>query len=239
MNITFLFRASLSVFIFHRLLSSYLIYQYSRRNKFLAFLQLLDLSFLKTLQINYQFQNEVPCSPQTYLTNIEAQFESYPQFLIQSYFLVTLNATKSDNFQIDWIFAVSIGMSLFSIVSKKWTQDKGLVKAEWQAMRFNWKRITTSLSINIRDCCNCYTCKDCLYSCRNTFSLLFTSLMKQQKAANEIVQVSFHIYNFVFVYFCDREREREVDNICSCVSQFCQDFPNVVCILNSLELWFR
>ena len=116
-------------------------------------------TFIFTLKINYQFQNIVPCSPQRYLTNLEAMFESYPQFLIQSYFLITLYTTDKtfigDNDKnwlfSNWIVSLSIFISLISIVSKKWTQDKDLVTNKWQNFDFNTKEFKSSI-INM---CNC------------------------------------------------------------------------------------
>ena len=121
MNVSYLFWISLFVFVFYRLMSSILIYRYSRGDDKLAFLQLFDLSFILTLKINYQFQNTVACSPQRYLTNLEAMYESYAQFIIQSYFLITLYVTEPKNTNIfpNWIVVTSIFISLISIISKK------------------------------------------------------------------------------------------------------------------------
>ena len=144
MNVTFLFWVSLSIFLFYRIFSCYLVFLYSRGDYKLLFLQFFDLSFVVTLNINYKFQNIVPCSPQRYLTNLEAMFESYPQFLIQTYFLITLYITddniKNNNLLFsNWIVSLSIFISLISIVSKKWTQDKDLVNPKWQNLDFNSK----------------------------------------------------------------------------------------------------
>ena len=110
MNVSYLFYSSLFVFLFYRIISTYLIYKYSRGDLILTILQLFDLTFIKTLQINYQFQNITPCSPQRYLTNLEAMFESYPQFIIQLYFLLTLYIYEGRQFNVlnNWILIVSL-----------------------------------------------------------------------------------------------------------------------------------
>ena len=71
-NTTYLFGASLVIFFFYRILSSILIYRFSRGDFKLLVLQFFELSFIETLKINYQFQNTFPCSPQRYLMNLEA-----------------------------------------------------------------------------------------------------------------------------------------------------------------------
>ena len=137
MNVKFLFWTSLSIFLVYRFWSSVLVYRFSRNSISLSILQFFDLCTLKTLQINYQFQNVLPCSPQVYLTNIEAMFESFPQFLVQSYFLVTLNAISS-NFSVNLLFSLSISVSLISIISKKWAQDRLVCQPEWQYLEWSW-----------------------------------------------------------------------------------------------------
>ena len=77
MNVSYLFYLSLFVFLFHRVVSSLLLYQVSQGNKLLTFLQIFDLTFIKSLQISYKFQSTEPPSPQVYLSNIEAMFERY------------------------------------------------------------------------------------------------------------------------------------------------------------------
>ena len=83
------------------------------------------------MKINYHFQNTNPCSPQRYLANLEAMFEAYPQFLIHLYFLVSLDETAKSSV-INDVVIVSLLFSLFTIVSKKWSQDQQLVETQWQ-----------------------------------------------------------------------------------------------------------
>ena len=149
MNVTHLFYASLFVFLFYRILSSILIFRLSRGDIFLSILQLFDISFIVTLKINYQFPNVMSCSPHRYIANLEAMFEAYPQCLIQLYFLISYNIeqsssnTSTDNrLSINQFnsLTVSILLSLISILSSKWTQDKELVFYPWQSFNFNYKK---------------------------------------------------------------------------------------------------
>ena len=130
MNVTHLLYASIFVFVFYRFLSSFLIYRIVKNNSslpkrlLLAFLQFFDLTFVLTLKINYKFQNVTPCSPQRYITNLEAVYEACPQFIIQSYFLLTLNltennysspstSTSSSNNKINYLVLINYNINIF------------------------------------------------------------------------------------------------------------------------------
>ena len=154
MNVRYLFLSSFYVFLLYRFLSSLMIYRYFRGDVRLTILQFFDLAFIQTLYINYQFHNTAPCSPQRYLTNLEAMFESYPHFVIRIYFLVSLNAANlqlsnyNDNVELPWVVTLSILINLLSITSKKWTQDKDLIHPQWQQLKFNHKPIEKLLGIS-------------------------------------------------------------------------------------------
>ena len=134
MNVTHLFYASIFIFVFYRILSSLFVYRAVKNNSdwknkiLLSFLQFFDLTFILTLKINYKFQNTTPCSPQRYIANLEAVYEAYPQFVLQSYFLFTLNlaqnrSSTASTFASNYIVIVSIFFSLCSILSKKISQE--------------------------------------------------------------------------------------------------------------------
>ena len=151
MNTYYLFLASLIVFLFYRFYSSFLIYRLLCDSNspllykiLLTILQFFDLSFFITLKINYKFQNITPCNPQRYITNLESIFEAAPQFIIQLYFIITLNM-KQNNTQegsnINLIVVTSLFFSLISIVSKKLSQDKENVNRKWQNIGFLFKKL--------------------------------------------------------------------------------------------------
>ena len=155
MNVKGLFGASVFIFIFYRFLSSFLVFHSAKDSNIkdrlkLSFLQFFDLTFILTLRINYKFQHVTPCSPQRYITNLEAVYEACPQFLLQSFFLLTLNMNENkstkqvDVFNVsasNLIVFISILFSLWSILSKKLAQDKELVKPDWQDALFAEKKI--------------------------------------------------------------------------------------------------
>ena len=158
MNTYYLFVLSLSVFLFYRCYSSFLIYRLLSDSHspfmykiFLTILQFVDLSFIITLKINYKFQNTTPCNPQRYITNLESIFEAAPQFIIQLYFIITLNMKENnydDNYNTQQngntittnaIVIISLFFGLLSIVSNKLSHDKEVVNLEWQNIQFLWK----------------------------------------------------------------------------------------------------
>ena len=180
MNINYLLTASLFIFISSRIISSILIYRALKDNGdkkqrlLISILQFFDLTFVLTLKVNYKFQNVRPCNPQRYITNIEAVFEAFPQILVQSYFLLSLNlaqnqqsfggdrvSSSSSNtssfnnfFKSNLMVILSIYMSFCSILSKKLWQDKELVLPQWQNMfrvrsRHNYYNSTSRNSIAI------------------------------------------------------------------------------------------
>ena len=153
MNTYYLFILSLIVFLFYRFLSSFLIYRLLSDSHSsllykicLTIFQFFDLSFILTLKINYKSQNIKPCYPQTYITNLEATFEATPQFIIQLFFIVTLNM-KDNNYDGDssintttLLVFVSLFFSLMSIVSNILSQDKALVDFKSKNLNFLWKK---------------------------------------------------------------------------------------------------
>ena len=158
MNVTYLFYASIFFFVFYRIISSIAIFIYSRHSLYLTILQLFDLTFIKTLEINYKFQKIIPCSPQRYILNLEAMFEAYPQFILQVYFLVSIylkdNATENINIvESNPVLITSIFFSLLSITSKKLSQDCHLVQPEWQKLNFHFKSFVHSLKYNCKKWC--------------------------------------------------------------------------------------
>ena len=169
MNATYLFYGSVFFFSFYRIVSSIAIFVYSRHSYFLTFLQFFDLIFIKTLQINYKFQKTNPCSAQRYILNLEAMFEAFPQFILQSYFLISINmitnanTTGKRNIIANYVIIISICFSLYSIISKKMSQDKYLVKPQWQNLNFRWKNLGSAI-------------KDCNFGCNNDESSVVSYL---------------------------------------------------------------
>eukprot|EP01083_Nonionella_stella_P249697 863118_1 len=106
----------------YRLISSYLIYKATKGSIGRFLLQMLDCELLRALYINYLCDNTEPCSPQRWITALEAALESTPQALIQMIYLI-----KTNTFTSSWLVVVSLVSSLWSITSKLVSDDKSTV----------------------------------------------------------------------------------------------------------------
>eukprot|EP01083_Nonionella_stella_P184657 671279_1 len=87
----------------YRLLSSYLIYKATKGSLGRFVLQMLDCELFRALYINYLCDNTEPCSPQRWITALEAALESTPQALIQMIYLI-----KTNTFTSSWLVVVSL-----------------------------------------------------------------------------------------------------------------------------------
>ena len=115
MNVSYLFYASIFVFLLHRIVSSLLLYQVSQGNKLLTFLQIFDLSFVKSLEISYRFGSTEPPSPQVYLSNIEAMFERFVLIVSSFCFVCCILIVCSYNYH-NYIIFVFLSCSLSKTV---------------------------------------------------------------------------------------------------------------------------
>eukprot|EP01084_Bolivina_argentea_P303168 523355_1 len=86
-NMWYLFSLSIFTLVLYRSISSYLIYR-ETRSYFRVIIQWLDFELFRTLYINYLCDKNEPCSPQRWITTLEASFESAPQALIQTIILI-------------------------------------------------------------------------------------------------------------------------------------------------------
>ena len=105
MNVSYLFYASIFVFLL----------QVSQGNKLLTFLQIFDLSFVKSLEISYRFGSTEPPSPQVYLSNIEAMFERFVLIVSSFCFVCCILIVCSYNYH-NYIIFVFLSCSLSKTV---------------------------------------------------------------------------------------------------------------------------
>eukprot|EP01084_Bolivina_argentea_P207659 354257_1 len=136
-NMYYLFGLSIFVLLFYRGISSFLIYQSTKRcNRLL--IQWLDFELFRALYINYLCDKKEPSSPQRWITSLEAAFESAPQALIQTIFLV-----KTGSFSANGIIVISLIFSLWSIISKIMSDDRVISISEAKHMQPSFKGIKT------------------------------------------------------------------------------------------------
>eukprot|EP01083_Nonionella_stella_P106237 306279_1 len=135
-NMYWLLGLSIFALIFYRTLSAFLIYQ-STKSLTRAIVQWLDFELFRALYINYLCDKTEPCSPQRWITSLEAVFEATPQALIQTIFLV-----KSGSFENNQIVVVSLVFSLWSIVSKIVSDDRIMSISEAKYAAYKWRQST-------------------------------------------------------------------------------------------------
>eukprot|EP01083_Nonionella_stella_P224632 799474_1 len=159
LNMSILFGLSIFVLLFYRAISSLLIFQ-STKSLWRMLLQFLDLELFRALYVNYLCDKNEPCSPQRWITSLEATFESTPQALIQTIFLVKVGSS-SDSF----VVVFSVVMSLCTIISKIVSDDR--IISNLSASRL-------SLQFVAYDCKKC-ACISWSFVCRYIWRILDVS----------------------------------------------------------------
>eukprot|EP01083_Nonionella_stella_P141912 438103_1 len=159
LNMRYLFGLSIFVLLFYRVISSWLIFQ-STKSLQRMLLQFLDLELFRALYVNYLCDKNEPCSPQRWITSLEATFESTPQALIQTIFLVKVGSS-SDSF----VVVFSVVMSLCTIISKIVSDDR--IISNLSASRL-------SLQFVAYDCKKC-ACISWSFVCRYIWRILDVS----------------------------------------------------------------
>eukprot|EP01084_Bolivina_argentea_P136849 241039_1 len=132
------FFASVFVIIFHRIVSTIGIYSLTRKWQDII-LQSMDLMMVKAIWVNYKLDKKEKANPQRFLEILEASFESGPQLLISSAYI--LKASTSDSQPITPLIIISLLISLWSITSRVVTDDKALFFAADEEVRKSWTTI--------------------------------------------------------------------------------------------------
>eukprot|EP01084_Bolivina_argentea_P117277 208295_1 len=113
---------SLFTIIFQRFVSTITIYTMTKNIK-CTILQFLDLLIIKAIWVNYSLGLDEPCNPQRYIQILEACFESSPQILLSTSFILKSSFL---NRNISEIAILSTLFSLWSLTSKIASDDKGM-----------------------------------------------------------------------------------------------------------------
>ena len=87
-NASYLLALSLTFFLFYRVVSATAVYIGTKRILFALGQFLVEFMLYRAIWVNYVLQRNEPCSPQRWLQNMESMLESFPQLIIQLYFLV-------------------------------------------------------------------------------------------------------------------------------------------------------
>eukprot|EP01084_Bolivina_argentea_P269712 458445_1 len=138
------FYASVFVILIHRIISTVAIYNLTRKWTDIL-LQIFDLMMVKAIWVNYKLNKKDKANPQRFLEILEATFESGPQLLISTTYI--LKASTSDSQQITPLIIISVLSSLWSITSRVTADDKVLFghlnkkKAElWTDLGFKYNK---------------------------------------------------------------------------------------------------
>eukprot|EP01084_Bolivina_argentea_P154090 268642_1 len=115
------FYASLFVILLHRIISTVAIYNLTRKWTDIL-LQIFDFMMVKAIWVNYKLNKKNKANPQRFLEILEATFESGPQLLISSAYI--LKASTNDSQQITVLIIISVLFSLWSITSRVTADDK-------------------------------------------------------------------------------------------------------------------
>eukprot|EP01084_Bolivina_argentea_P128794 227580_1 len=130
-NTLYLFAVSVSIIIFHRIISSIAIYRLTN-NKLYTICQLFDLLMVQCVWTNYQLNTEEPSNSQRYLQILEAIFESSPQILISTAFLI-----KSTTSEISTVVIISLLSSFWTLTGRVASDDKTMFGEEWKSVIVN------------------------------------------------------------------------------------------------------
>ena len=134
----YLFWSSVATFCVYRIVSCIWVYTVTDGKKLDTFLQLFDLKLYHALYINFRLHKDKPCNPQRFLQMLEATLESFPQCVIQMYYLIRIGSFPSfkPNFANNLIM-VSFIMSIFNISTKTIEEDKVYFLESWRSLEFN------------------------------------------------------------------------------------------------------
>eukprot|EP01084_Bolivina_argentea_P307597 531696_1 len=129
-NTMYLFGTSIFVIVFHRIISSIAIYRLTNNKKFVL-LQIFDLLMIQSIWTNYQLDTDEPSNSQRYLQVLEAIFESSPQILISTAFLVKANTS-----QVNALVIISLITSFWSLSARVSGDDKQMFNKDWKGINF-------------------------------------------------------------------------------------------------------
>eukprot|EP01083_Nonionella_stella_P170556 580666_1 len=128
-NTQYLFYISIAIIVVHRIVSSVAVYNLTHKPKY-ALYQFLDVLMIRCVYTNYKLDTNQPSNAQRYLQTMEAIFESAPQILISTAFLI-----KTKQGAISATVIVSLITSLFSLSRRVSADDKVMLQDDWKEIK--------------------------------------------------------------------------------------------------------
>ena len=129
-NPAYFFYLSISILIFHRIVSSFGVWLLTR-NWLNVLLQLFDILMIRSVWTSYKLHQDEPSTSQRYLGILEATFEAMPQLLLNTVFI-------SKTGQFNTIIMISFVSSLWSLTERVSSDDRILFEDEWKYLDFSW-----------------------------------------------------------------------------------------------------
>ena len=130
-NQSYFFYLSISILIFHRIVSSFGIWLINK-NWLNVVLQLMDVLMIRSVYTSYKLGRDEPSTSQRYLGILEATFEAMPQLLLNMVFI-------SKTGQFNTIIMISFVSSLLSLTQRVSSDDIVLFENEWKYLELKLK----------------------------------------------------------------------------------------------------
>ena len=135
-NGTFLFSLSVGAFCLYGLISCIWVYNVTK-SKFHTLLQVFDLKLYHAMYMNFVRNKQDPSNPQRFLQILEASLESFPQCVIQLYYLIVVGNRTNDSTVTTAFITFSLIFSIINISFKIISEDKVYFEKDWQSIEFS------------------------------------------------------------------------------------------------------
>ena len=147
-----LFFLSLASFFLYKIVSCIWIYKITDGKIFDTFIQFFDLKLYQSLYINFLTNSNEPSNPQRYLQLLEATLESFPQCVIQLYYLFQVGYSDDNNNNNNnlWVIYASLLFSIVNIASKMISEDKVYFEKKIHSLEFSFKPFYINLKYIFR-----------------------------------------------------------------------------------------
>ena len=145
-NMEYLFVFSLVFLLSYRIVTGVAV-SIAIKNAFPAIGQLLmEIILYRAIWVNYHLNRNQPCRPQKWLQQMESMLQSFPQSIVQMYFLLETDFVSSDTFKA--LIVLSIIFSILSLVNMSLLQDEillGKFKSRFNTLNYNFMYLLHAL----------------------------------------------------------------------------------------------
>ena len=143
---------SICAFCFYRIVSCIWVYKVTSGKKIDTIGQVFDLKLYHAMYINFVLRKPVPSNHQRYLQILEASLESFPQCVIQLYYLIQVGSKNYGDENTNILIVVSLIFSIVNITSKMISEDKVFLPKPWHSLDFDAKPFSVNPRYLFRCC---------------------------------------------------------------------------------------